>query len=609
MKKILSLKTQFTLFFAVFIVTLSGIITVMALRESMEVASSVFVQQGITITEKAVAMIDGDSFERLTGTLDAEDPFYEETRRNLLALKEETVAEYLYTMAPTSPGSRVYRYIIDGSAPPEDGENFSALGDEEDTSSYDPGFERTWKTKLPQQSGMTNQEGWGWMVSTYAPILNSRGEMVGIAGCDFEAESLIATIQAQTLRQITLAALLSAAGIGVTALFLRRIFARLAAVSAILKEIAEGEGDLTRRITIRRMDEIGTLAAYFNQALDKIRNMVAAIKDQAVNLSDIGAELAANMTETASAISQITANIRNIKGQAINQSASVTETNSTMEQVTVNIERLNGQVEEQTGSVAQSSAAVEEMLANIQSVTATLVRNAENVEQLIAASELGRTGLQGVSADIQEIERESEGLLEINAVMQNIASQTNLLSMNAAIEAAHAGDAGRGFAVVADEIRKLAENSSEQSKIISDTLKKIKDSIDKITKSTNGVLDRFGAIDTGVRTVSDQETEIRNAMEEQGQGSKQILDAIARLNEITRQVKQGFQEMLTGSKEVINESRNLEKVTQEITNGVNEMASGADQINIAINRVNTISGDNKEHIQTLTAEVARFKVE
>ncbi|WP_010256217.1 methyl-accepting chemotaxis protein [Treponema primitia] len=607
MKKVISLKTQFVVFFAIFIVALSAIITIMALRESMAVASSVFIDQGTTITDKAAALIDGDSFERLTKTLDANDPFYEEVRLKLFAIKEDTVAEFLYTMAPAE-GS-IYRYIIDGSAPPTDAENFTPLGFEEDTTSYDPAFERTWRTELAQSSGMTQQAEWGWMISTYAPILNSRGDMVGIVGCDFEAESLIEMIETQTLRQIILAVVLSAIGIVITIVFMGRIFRRLAAVSAILKEISEGEGDLTRRITIKRMDEIGTLASFFNQTLDKIRNMIVAIKEHSIKLSDIGSELASNMTETAAAINQITANIQSIKGQAINQSASVTETGSTMEQVTINIEKLSGQVEEQTGSVAQSSSAIEEMLANIQSVTATLKRNAENVEELTAASEVGRTGLQGVSADIQEIARESEGLLEINSVMQNIASQTNLLSMNAAIEAAHAGEAGRGFAVVADEIRKLAENSGRQSKIISDTLKKIKDAIDKITKSTNTVLDRFGAIDAAVKTVSDQEAQIRNAMEEQGQGSKQILDAIAKLNDITQQVKQGSQEMFTGSKEVINESRNLETVTQEITNGVNEMATGADQINIAINRVNTISGDNKEHINTLTAELARFKVE
>jgi methyl-accepting chemotaxis protein len=181
--------------------------------------------------------------------------------------------------------------------------------------------------------------------------------------------------------------------------------------------------------------------------------------------------------------------------------------------------------------------------------------------------------------------------------------------MNAAIEAAHAGEAGKGFAVVADEIRKLAENSGEQSKTISAVLKKIKDSIDKITASTDSVLNKFEAIDGGVRVVSDQEENIRNAMEEQGAGSKQILEAVGQLNDVTQMVKNGSAEMLEGSRQVIRESKNLEMVTQEITNGMNEMATGADEINVAVNRVNAISGENKSHIDVLVREVSKFKVE
>ncbi|MDR3145821.1 MAG: methyl-accepting chemotaxis protein, partial [Treponema sp.] len=380
-------------------------------------------------------------------------------------------------------------------------------------------------------------------------------------------------------------------------------------VSLTLKDISEGEGDLTKSIDIHSKDEIGDLAHYFNQTLEKIKALVVTIKKQAVALFDIGNELASNMTETAAAINEITANIQSVKGRVINQSASVTETNATMEQITVNIDKLNEHIERQTVSVSQSSSAIEEMLANIQSVTQTLVKNTDNVRNLAAASEVGRTGLQEVATDIQEIARESEGLLEINSVMENIASQTNLLSMNAAIEAAHAGEAGKGFAVVADEIRKLAESSGEQSKTISTVLKKIKTSIDKITKSTDEVLNKFEAIDSGVRTVSDQEENIRNAMEEQGTGSQQILEAIGRLNDISQMVKGGSTEMLEGSREVIQEGKNLEMMTQEITNGMNEMATGAEQINVAVNRVNSISGENKENIDVLVREVSKFKVE
>ena len=377
--------------------------------------------------------------------------------------------------------------------------------------------------------------------------------------------------------------------------------------AAALKVVSEG--DLTQSVDVASKDEVGELSRSLNITVEKVKNMIAVIKKQASALSEIGNDLAGNMTQTAAAINEITANIKSIKTRVLNQSASVTQTNSTMEQVVMNINKLNSHVESQSSSVSLASSALEEMVANINSVTNTLVNNTGNVTALKEASEIGRNGLQEVSKDIQEIARESEGLLEINSVMQNIASQTNLLSMNAAIEAAHAGEAGKGFAVVADEIRKLAESSGEQSKTISSVLKKIKSSIDKISKSTENVLQRFEAIDTSVRTVTEQEENIRSAMEEQGEGSTQALRAAGDLNNITKQVSNSSHEMLEGAKEVIHESSNLSKMTQEITSGMNEMASGADQVNIAVSYVNEASIKNRESIDTLMREVMRFKVD
>ena len=419
-------------------------------------------------------------------------------------------------------------------------------------------------------------------------------------------------VMSPVYKMIFITILISALVLGIVitaAAFLSRSISKpIVKAADTLKDISEGEGDLTRGIAVNSKDEIGNLALYFNKTLEKIRNLVIAIKNEAGKLNNTGNELASNMTQTAAAINEINVNIQSMKGRVINQSASVSETHATMEQVVSNINKLNNHVENQSNNISQASSAIEEMVANIHSVTETLVKNTDNVKTLKDASEAGRSGLEEMASDIQEIAAESEGLMEINSVMENIASQTNLLSMNAAIEAAHAGDAGRGFAVVADEIRKLAENSSEQSKIIGSILKKIKNSIDKVILSTANVNRKFEAIDSNIRIVSEQEENILSAMEEQGRGSKQILDVVSNVNDITRQVKSGSNEMLEGANEVIQESDNLEKTTQEITGGMNEMASGADQINTAVHHVNEISSKNREGIDTLVREVSKFKV-
>ncbi|MHB9296595.1 putative methyl-accepting chemotaxis protein [Pillotina sp. SPG140] len=396
--------------------------------------------------------------------------------------------------------------------------------------------------------------------------------------------------------------LMSLAGVFIA----RSISKPIAYTMTILTDVAHG--DLTKQLVSHSKDELGDLARYLNWTIDKIKSLVFAIRTETNMLSKTGVELVAHATETAASVTEITANIQSIKHRMRNQSFSVSQTTATMNRMVNHINALGQLVENQTISVSKSSTSIEAMVANIHHVTQTLVKNVNNIISLSESSEVGRRGLQEVSAGIQKIARESEGLLEINAVMESIASQTNILSMNAAIEAAHAGEAGKGFAVVAGEIRKLAESSAAQSQTISVVLKKIKDSIHKITKSTEGVLLKFELIREGIETVTEQEKAVRTAMEKQGVGSKSILEAIGQLKNMTEQVKQRAEEMLQGSQEVIGESRSLEHLTEEITGGMHEIATGTEQINSSMEQVAGISTDNRERIKSLGTEVSKFKV-
>lgn len=377
---------------------------------------------------------------------------------------------------------------------------------------------------------------------------------------------------------------------------------------SVLRDISEGEGDLSKRVSIWSQDEIGELGRYLNLTMDRLRDLVLAIRDQTQNLSKIGEELSSSMQETTGAVTCVSAMIGEVRDRAKLQTESVSATNEAMGMITEHIGTLNSHIDEQAAGVTQSSAAIEELLANIASVTSTLTSNAENVNQLARASDEGRSSLEDVSNNIREIAKESEGLLEISEVIEQIASQTNLLSMNAAIEAAHAGDAGRGFAVVADEIRKLAETSASQSKTISASLKMIKEAMNSISISTDAVLNKFGAINGSIRTVSDREQGIKNAMDEQTTGSKEILESVGHLNDITSKVKDDSDQMLEGGKSILQESSKLDDISVQVTDSTVEMAASMEQITIAIRNVGEISQRNKQSIDALASKVQRFKI-
>lgn len=431
----------------------------------------------------------------------------------------------------------------------------------------------------------------GWRVILSAPV----NEFLGIIG---------------TLRNTMygLAALILIVAVIVVYLNARKIVKPINATVLALKNISQGEGDLTVRLPLTGNDEVTELSEYFNQTIEKIAESIRAVGKSSITMQSVGDELASNMSETSSAVYEISTNIAGVKKQMLTHASSVIAVGSSLQVMSETIEKVDKHIAVQTKNVENSSKAVNYMVSNIQSVASTVENNLKTLEELNDATGEGKKIIAETVDLSKSVAESSEVLLDTSAVIENIAAQTNLLAMNAAIEAAHAGEAGKGFAVVAGEIRSLAEESGTQGKNITAILKELKEKIAKVNDAALSAERRFDAIFKLADKTQSQELHIMDAMREQSNGSDQIVQSMKQIETMTHEVEKNSKEMLANSNLVADEMKRLGTMSDAIANSMNEMAAGAEQISKAVNEVSGISLTNKHSIQNLVSEVGKFKV-
>ncbi len=393
-----------------------------------------------------------------------------------------------------------------------------------------------------------------------------------------------------------------------SAVFINVILKPLRSLKKSILNIARGDADLTQTIEIVSQDEIGDVVKGFNLFVENLRGLISRVKISKDNLGAIDDELQTTTVETGNSISQIIGDIGGVTEQIGQSTARVEETTNDVGKIADSIEALTTLIENQAHGISQASAAVEQMIGNITSVSRSTEHMADTFGELEQNTENGVAKQNDVNNQIIQIEELSQTLLSANNAIASIASETNLLAMNAAIEAAHAGEAGRGFSVVADEIRKLSETSAGQSKKIGAEIKKIQNAITQVVASSNDAKESLNQVSEKIRETDMLVRQIKGAMEESEAGSHQITDALKIMNDSTVEVRTSSTQMKNGNASILAKVQELHGATALMKQSIQGMTSSVSAINRTSSTLTGITNKMRDSIEQIGTEIDLFIV-
>ena len=386
------------------------------------------------------------------------------------------------------------------------------------------------------------------------------------------------------------------------------VIKKLNYVGKSVAALSSGDADLTMKLPVSGKDEFAELCINVNKFIALLHSMVCKLNSAQNSLENIGENLGANSQQSASATTEIMANIESVRRQAQAQSNAVEETSIVLDKSSNNFEALVNNINSQVAGITESSAAIEEMIGNINSVSGSVSKMNDCIKILDNNLSDSNTKITRVVGKVNEMADQSQMLLQANNMIAQVASQTNLLAMNAAIEAAHAGEAGKGFSVVADEIRKLAETTTAQSKNISVELKIIIDSIQEVVGLAKDSGEAFGSIVTQLGSTNTIMTQIDNAMTEQSLASNQILEALSDMKNQSAAVNDKSQELKEDVESVTSNMVVVSQVSNTILGSMDEMSAGSQQISASSQNVSDLAMQTKENIDMMESLLNQFKV-
>ena len=412
----------------------------------------------------------------------------------------------------------------------------------------------------------------------------------------------------EVVRVLALAGLVSLLGVLILVILASSLVTKpIQAVSAAIKDVSEGEGDLRARLSTKARDETGELASHFNDFVCNLERTVARLKSVSRSGASIGDELAANGEELSSSVVELEATVRSLQAKISALDGSIQSVSEAVDGISGGIDTVGGLVERQSRAVEASAGAAGSIVKEVGVMAESTRQKGIMAEGLALRAKEGEAVVAGVLADVKAIGGFAAKIAEMAALINDVSERTNLLGMNAAIEAAHAGERGKGFAVVADEIRKLAVATGLNARIISEQLGSVTSMIDKTARGAETASVSIRAITEGMGSTAKSFREVVDGLNGLSSKASDTRSSIEGLVEVSDEVGKASFEIDHRSDQIRDAMATIARLSSENTAGFDEMVAGIGEMGGAAAALSRLGQDNQKNVEVLDEELGRFK--